>query len=172
MTSAARSSTGSTVLLVESPAKARKLQQFLGDQYKVWPLPVSPALASQCVHILPGCRLSCLCSASGRPDWQLWRHTNSLQEHPCEASVAFLQVLASYGHVRDLPAKSGSVQPDEDFRLLWARLKAAQPRLQEIAQAIKEAQTLILATDPDREGEAISWHVQEELAVSSLSSLV
>ena len=125
---------------------------------------------SMCPYdMLPGCRLSCLCSASGRPDWQLWRHTNSLQEHFWEASVAFLQVLASYGHVRDLPAKSGSVQPDEDFRLLWARRKAAQPRLQEIAQAIREAQTLILATDPDREGEAISWHVQEELAVSSLS---
>ena len=74
--------------------------------------------------------------------------------------------------MRDLPAKSGSVQPDEDFRLLWARLKAAQPRLQEIAQAIKEAQTLILATDPDREGEAISWHVQEELAVSFLGTFL
>ena len=81
-------------------------------------------------------------------------------------------MLASYGHVRDLPAKSGSVQPNEDFRLLWQQLRTAQPRLQEIARAIKEAQTLILATDPDREGEAISWHVQEELAVSSLGMLV
>ena len=81
-------------------------------------------------------------------------------------------MLASYGHVRDLPPKSGSVQPEEDFRLLWERLRAAQPRLQEIVQAIKEAQTLILATDPDREGEAISWHVQEELAVSPLSTFL
>ena len=100
------------------------------------------------------------------------RHTDTVQQHACGASHAFSQVLASYGHVRDLPAKAGSVQPDKDFRLLWARLRAAQPRLQEIAQAIKEAQTRILATDPDREGEAISWHVQEELAVSSRSSLV
>ena len=74
--------------------------------------------------------------------------------------------------MRDLPPKSGSVQPEEDFRLLWERLRAAQPRLQEIVQAIKEAQTLILATDPDREGEAISWHVQEELAVPSLSTFL
>lgn len=76
-----------------------------------------------------------------------------------------MQVLASYGHVRDLPAKAGSVQPDKDFSLLWERLRAAKPRLQEIAQAVKQAQTLIMATDPDREGEAISWHIQEELAV-------
>ena len=99
------------------------------------------------------------------------RHTDTVKQHPCGASIGFLQVLASYGHVRDLPAKSGSVQPDEDFRLLWERLRAAQPRLQEIARAIKEAQTFVLATDPDREGEAISWHVQEELAVSSRGSL-
>jgi len=81
-----------------------------------------------------------------------------------------MQVLASYGHVRDLPAKSGSVQPDRDFNMLWENLKGAKPRLQEIAQAMKQAQTLILATDPDREGEAISWHVQEELAVCLLTS--
>ena len=81
-------------------------------------------------------------------------------------------MLASYGHVRDLPAKSGSVQPDEDFRMLWGQLRAAQPRLQEILKAIREAQTLVLATDPDREGEAISWHVREELAVSSLSTFI
>ena len=79
--------------------------------------------------------------------------------------AAAMQVLASFGHVRDLPAKAESVQPDKDFDMLWERLRAARPRLQEIAQATKQAQTLILATDPDREGEAISWHLQEELAV-------
>ena len=76
-----------------------------------------------------------------------------------------MQVLASYGHVRDLPAKAGSVQPDKGFDMLWEKLRAAKPRLQEIAGAMKQAQTLILATDPDREGEAISWHLKEELAV-------
>ncbi|CAL5218790.1 g512 [Coccomyxa viridis] len=100
---------GSTVLLVESPAKAKKLQQFLGSDYKV---------------------------------------------------------LASYGHVRDLPSRAGSVLPDKDFEMLWERMRAARPRLQDIAGAMKQAQTLILATDPDREGEAISWHVQEELAAA------
>ena len=67
--------------------------------------------------------------------------------------------------MRDLPAKAGSVQPDKDFDMLWERLRAAGPRLQEIVQATMRAQTLVLATDPDREGEAISWHVREELAV-------
>ncbi len=76
-----------------------------------------------------------------------------------------MQVLASYGHVRDLPSRAGSVLPDKDFEMLWERMRAARPRLQDIAGAMKQAQTLILATDPDREGEAISWHVQEELAV-------
>ncbi len=76
-----------------------------------------------------------------------------------------MQVLASYGHVRDLPSKAGSVLPDQDFAMLWEQLRVARPRLQDIGQATKQAQTLILATDPDREGEAISWHVQEELAV-------
>ena len=79
-------------------------------------------------------------------------------------------MLASYGHVRDLPAKPGSVQPDRDFHMLWEKLRAARPRLQEIVQALKQAQTLILATDPDREGEAISWHIQDELTVGLLTS--
>jgi hypothetical protein len=81
-----------------------------------------------------------------------------------------LQVLASYGHVRDLPAKAGSVQPDRDFHMLWEKLRAARPRLKEIAHTMKQAQTLILATDPDREGEAIAWHIQDELAVGLLTS--
>jgi DNA topoisomerase I len=73
------------------------------------------------------------------------------------------EVLASYGHVRDLPAKNGSVDPDADFRMIWEVDAKAQKRLNDIARAAKSADRLILATDPDREGEAISWHVLEVL---------
>ncbi|MCW5676109.1 MAG: type I DNA topoisomerase [Xanthobacteraceae bacterium] len=73
------------------------------------------------------------------------------------------EVLASYGHVRDLPPKDGSVAPDDDFRMIWQVDGKAQKRLAEIAAAVKGADRLILATDPDREGEAISWHVLEVL---------
>ncbi len=73
------------------------------------------------------------------------------------------EVLASFGHVRDLPAKSGSVDPDADFRMIWEVDAKAQKRLNDIARAAKGAEKLILATDPDREGEAISWHVLEVL---------
>jgi len=73
------------------------------------------------------------------------------------------EVLASFGHVRDLPAKSGSVDPDHNFRMLWEVDPKAQKRLNDIAKAVKGADKLILATDPDREGEAISWHVLEFL---------
>jgi len=72
-------------------------------------------------------------------------------------------VLASFGHVRDLPPKDGSVRPDADFEMDWEVDKKAEARLKEIAQAVKSADQLILATDPDREGEAISWHIAEEL---------
>src|ERR1700759_6648 len=72
-------------------------------------------------------------------------------------------VLASYGHVRDLPSKDGSVKPDEDFAMSWEVDAKAQKRLNEIAEAARGAETVILATDPDREGEAISWHVLEVL---------
>jgi DNA topoisomerase-1 len=72
-------------------------------------------------------------------------------------------VLASYGHVRDLPAKDGSVRPDEDFAMSWDVEGKGEKRLKEIVQAVKGASRLFLATDPDREGEAISWHVREEL---------
>ena len=72
-------------------------------------------------------------------------------------------VLASYGHVRDLPSKDGSVQPDDDFAMTWEVDVKAAKRLNDIADAMKGADTLILATDPDREGEAISWHVLEVL---------
>ncbi|MFC6488649.1 type I DNA topoisomerase [Nitratireductor sp. GCM10026969] len=72
-------------------------------------------------------------------------------------------VLASFGHVRDLPAKDGSVRPDEDFAMSWSVDSPSAKRLNEIAKAMKSADGLILATDPDREGEAISWHVLEVL---------
>ena len=73
------------------------------------------------------------------------------------------EVLASYGHVRDLPAKDGSVDPDHDFAMLWEVDGKAAKRLSEIAAAVKDAERVILATDPDREGEAISWHVRDVL---------
>ena len=94
------------VVIVESPAKAKTINKYLGSGYKV---------------------------------------------------------LASFGHVRDLPAKDGSVRPDDDFSMDWEVDKPSQKRLNEIAAAVKSADALVLATDPDREGEAISWHVLEVL---------
>src|SRR3569623_1514388 len=73
------------------------------------------------------------------------------------------KVLASYGHVRDLPAKDGSVRPDDAFAMDWEIYGDKQKRLKEFADAAMQADLLILATDPDREGEAISWHVLELL---------
>ena len=72
-------------------------------------------------------------------------------------------VLASYGHVRDLPPKDGSVDPDNDFEMLWEVGAASKKHVKAIADALKDDNELILATDPDREGEAISWHLQETL---------
>jgi DNA topoisomerase-1 len=72
-------------------------------------------------------------------------------------------VLASFGHVRDLPAKDGSVRPDEDFEMSWEVDAASAKRIKDIADAMKSSDGLILATDPDREGEAISWHVLDVL---------
>ena len=72
-------------------------------------------------------------------------------------------VYASFGHVRDLAAKDGSVDPDHDFDMRWEIDAKAAKRLSEIGGAVKDADALILATDPDREGEAISWHVYEIL---------
>jgi DNA topoisomerase-1 len=73
------------------------------------------------------------------------------------------EVLASFGHVRDLPAKNGSVDPEHNFKMIWEVDPKAAGRLNDIAKSLKGAQRLILATDPDREGEAISWHVLEVL---------
>jgi len=95
------------IVVVESPAKAKAINKYLGQDYKV---------------------------------------------------------LASYGHVRDLSAKEGSVLPDDGFAMTWAVDTRAQKRIGEIAEALKGADHLYLATDPDREGEAISWHVMELLS--------
>lgn len=72
-------------------------------------------------------------------------------------------VMASYGHVRDLPPKNGSVRPDEDFAMDWEVAAQSKKHLMAIVNAAKSADAIYLATDPDREGEAISWHVLEEL---------
>src|ERR1700749_2223263 len=94
------------VLVVESPAKAKTINKYLGSGYKV---------------------------------------------------------LASFGHIRDLPSKDGSVKPDQDFSMVWEVDARAQSKIKDIASAVKGADKLILATDPAREGEAISWHILEVL---------
>ena len=73
------------------------------------------------------------------------------------------KVLASYGHIRDLPSKDGSVDPDKDFAMTWEFSAAGRKHLNDIITALKDCDTLILASDPDREGEAIAWHILEEL---------
>ena len=78
------------------------------------------------------------------------------------------RVLASFGHVRDLPPKDGSVNPDDGFAMVWDTYPDKAKQLKAIADEAKGADTLILATDPDREGEAISWHVREVLAKKKL----
>jgi DNA topoisomerase-1 len=75
-------------------------------------------------------------------------------------------VVASYGHVRDLANKPGSVKPDEDWGLVWQLTGSGANKMQELAAASAGCRALLLATDPDREGEAISWHITEELKVT------
>ena len=99
------------VVVVESPAKAKTINRYLGDDFKV---------------------------------------------------------LASYGHVCDLPSKDGSVLPDNDFEMKWQVSTGSEKHLKDIISALKGADKLILATDPDREGEAISWHVLEQLKTKKL----
>ena len=94
------------LVIVESPAKAKTINKYLGDGYKV---------------------------------------------------------LASYGHIRDLPSKNGSVNPDQDFKMEWEVDSFSKKYLKEITDAAKDSSKIILATDPDREGEAIAWHVKEYL---------
>ncbi|MBC7637336.1 MAG: DNA topoisomerase I, partial [Acetobacteraceae bacterium] len=77
-------------------------------------------------------------------------------------------VLASFGHVRDLPPKDGSVRPEEDFAMDWAADDRGARQMPAIGKALKGVKTLYLATDPDREGEAISWHVHAMLAEKNL----
>ena len=78
-------------------------------------------------------------------------------------------VLASYGHIRDLPSKDGSVEPDNDFAMSWEVDAKSSKRISDIVDALKKADRLILATDPDREGEAISWHVKKVLGSAGRS---
>ena len=94
------------LVIVESPAKAKTINKYLGDNYKV---------------------------------------------------------LASYGHIRDLPSKNGSVDPENNFKMLWEIDSFSKKYLKEIIDAAKNSSKIILATDPDREGEAIAWHVKEYL---------
>ncbi|MBX9885746.1 MAG: type I DNA topoisomerase, partial [Novosphingobium sp.] len=101
---------------------------------------------------------------------QLAPKTLMIVESPAKAKTiekylgSGFKVLASYGHVRDLPVKDGSVRPDEDFAMDWELYGDKAARVKAIVDAAKTADRLILATDPDREGEAISWHVRELLA--------
>jgi len=77
-------------------------------------------------------------------------------------------VLASYGHIRDLPSKNGSVDPNNGFKMLWEVDSFSKKYLKEITEAAKDSSKIILATDPDREGEAIAWHVKEYLKEKKL----
>ena len=73
------------------------------------------------------------------------------------------KVIASYGHVRDLPSKAGSVNPDNNFSMIWEAAIQSKKHMADIAESLKNSNHLYLATDPDREGEAISWHIVEIL---------
>ncbi|MDP2698082.1 type I DNA topoisomerase [Thalassospira sp.] len=94
------------LVIVESPAKAKTINKYLGDDFKV---------------------------------------------------------LASFGHIRDLPSKDGSVDPDNGFAMIWETDARSEKQIREIASAARDSDTIYLATDPDREGEAISWHILEVL---------
>ena len=73
------------------------------------------------------------------------------------------KVIASLGHIRDLPSSEGSVKPDEDFKMIWELGDKGKKQAKTLNEAVKNSESLILATDPDREGEAIAWHVLEVL---------
>jgi len=77
-------------------------------------------------------------------------------------------VLASYGHIRDLPSKNGSVDPENKFQMEWEIDSFSKKYLKEITNAAEDSDKIILATDPDREGEAIAWHVKEVLEKKKL----
>ena len=82
------------------------------------------------------------------------------------------KVLASYGHIRDLPSKNGSVDPDDNFKMVWEVDSFSRKYLKEITDAAKDSSKIILATDPDREGEAIAWHVKEYLNEKKLVAII
>ena len=73
------------------------------------------------------------------------------------------KVIASLGHIRDLPSSEGSVNPDENFKMIWELGDKGKKQAKTLNEAVKNSESLILATDPDREGEAIAWHVLEVL---------
>ena len=81
-------------------------------------------------------------------------------------------VLASYGHIRDLPSRNGSVDPDNKFEMVWEVDSLSKKYLKEITNAAKNSHKIILATDPDREGEAIAWHIKEYLIEKSINFVV
>ncbi len=97
------------------------------------------------------------------------KHASCRLESPAKAKTinkylgSDYTVLASYGHVRDLPPKDGSVDPDHEFDMKWEIGADSRKHVKAIADALKDDNALILATDPDREGEAISWHLEEAL---------
>ncbi|MBN8520926.1 MAG: type I DNA topoisomerase [Alphaproteobacteria bacterium] len=101
-------------------------------------------------------------------------HNLVIVESPAKAKTihkylgADFEVIASYGHVRDLVGKEGSVQPDQDFAMTWALGDRAGKAVSDIKRAVKKADTIYLASDPDREGEAISWHIKEILTDANL----
>ncbi len=105
---------GMNLVIVESPAKAKTIEKYLGKDYKV---------------------------------------------------------LASFGHIRDLPSKNGSVDPENDFEMTWAVDTQSKKRVKDIETALQKADKLILATDPDREGEAISWHLLDVLSKKKKNQL-
>ncbi|CAD7698396.1 unnamed protein product [Ostreobium quekettii] len=110
-----------------------------------------------------------VCSYGGLADF-LFQLQNSVQRRNDKAvahlgvlDVWSMQVLSTYGHIRDIPSKPGSVDPTAGFEMSWELLPQAKGHVAAIVRAVEEAQYLVLATDPDREGEAISWHVVKEL---------
>src|SRR3974390_865628 len=114
-------------------------------------------------------------SAARRTHENIWNIMNVVVvEAPAKAKTIHkylgrgYEVLASFGHGRDLPPKDGSVDPDHDFKMIWQVDGKAEKRLGDIAKAVKGADKLILATPPEREGEAISWHVLEVLKQKKL----
>ena len=126
-------------------------------------------LASPSTH---ACRMTPLCPRTqARRLHAAVGHTVFIVESPTKANKigsflgADVDVLASYGHFRQLPSKKGAVEPDEGFRMHWAINPKRTDVLERIEAAARKADKVVLATDPDREGEAISWHLAEYLRV-------